>query len=150
MVSPNSLAYGLYKFVIRVDVLDSVYGTLSRTASEFIEIIPSGFVTYGLKSGAFSQSIGLNQTFTFSPAEFSFDLDQILQASNLNFQFYCLNVISLLPSSPSLTGVESLIKFKNDSTLQINSSINCFESEGSFLKILNSSKPSGSWFITSK
>jgi len=86
----NNLAYGNYSLIYEVIVMfNKGADKVNNTVDSFIRIVPSGFVVISLPGGINRISVGTNQEFSLNPANYSYDLDDLLSASSMNFSFYC-------------------------------------------------------------
>ena len=116
VIHPNTLAYGVYNFVVQVDLSSELYGNLSTTADRQIEVIPTGVVVIAIANSVSSQLIGSNQSFTFNPAAYSYDPDEIVAPSSLTFDFYCTILNVNAASSYSVSSDQSLKSYNSIST----------------------------------
>jgi hypothetical protein len=123
----NNLLYGVYRLMYEVTVLfNQGVDKVNNTVDSYIEIIPSGFVVISLPGGLNRISIGTNQVLSLNPANYSYDLDDILSPSSMNFSFYCRvdNNGSIFHNFST-----DLFAFKSQN-LPMNSNQHCFNSTG--------------------
>ena len=132
VIQSNSLAYGLYKFTIQVDTVTSLYGTFTNTAQTYTQIIPTGLAVFGIANGISSQLIGSTQPFVLNPVAYSFDMDNLVVLSSLQFDFYCqtinVNQSTLLASSQ--LAMPSLKAYTTNSSLVLAKNVTCFGTLG--------------------
>jgi hypothetical protein len=123
----NNLQYGVYRLIYEVTVLfNQGVDKVNNTVDSYIRIIPSNFIVISIPGGLNRISIGTNQEFSLNPANYSYDLDDILSPSSMNFSFYCRvdnNGIILKNFSTDL------FTFKSQN-LPMNSNEDCFNSSG--------------------
>jgi hypothetical protein len=86
----NTLFYGFYKLLYEVTVLfNQGADKVNNTVDSYIRVVPSGFKVIALPGGINRISIGANQVLTLNPANYSYDLDDLLSPSSMNFTFFC-------------------------------------------------------------
>jgi hypothetical protein len=91
VIQPNTLSYGLFKFVFSVKMLHSTID-LSNFKSEietFVQIVSSGIVVSVFSGGANKIQIGINQSLALDPVKNSYDMDSLIQMNSLSFRYYC-------------------------------------------------------------
>lgn len=131
VIGPNSLNYGLYKFVFTVRMTGSnLMGRIFESSIDsYIKVVPTGIVVWGLKGGVAERRIGIEQELEFTPSAFSFDQDSLVSISSLKFKFYCTvvdsGILQPYPSKNSRTKLD-LFSLKNGS-YPMSSNTTCFE-----------------------
>ena len=92
VIQPNSLDYGLYKCVFKVNMLNT---NLEEQVDTFLKIEHTGLIISSLRlkasmyGGMIDITRGLNQAIVFDPFLYSYDLDQIAIISSLAFKYKC-------------------------------------------------------------
>jgi hypothetical protein len=84
----NTLQYGLYeiKFSIRVHFGSNQKESVNKT---YVRIVPSGIAVVSIDKGTNEIRIGSGQGLYLRPAVYSYDLDDLILPSQLNFVYYC-------------------------------------------------------------
>ena len=131
VIRPNTLRYGLYKFVFVVRMVGSnlLGRRFESSIDTYLRVVPTGIVVWGLKGGAAERRLGMNQQLKFSPVEFSFDQDALVSISSLKFKFYCTVVDSGIarPYPPKNSREKlDLFSLKNGS-YPMSSNTTCFD-----------------------
>lgn len=88
----NTVEYGVYKFSYSTKLYALIGSTMSvfeSSISTFLKVVPSGLVVYVFQNGASQITIGYNQSIELRPKNLSYDLDNLISPSNLEFEFYC-------------------------------------------------------------
>jgi hypothetical protein len=143
VIQPNSLNFGLYKFVYRVTMLDGVYNNLySSEVATFIKIKPAGIIVSSLANsvggGTLETNLGLSQSLVLNPVSYSYDLDGIVRANSLNFKFYCQVIEKGIEKGYAKLGYNTnidLYTFKYDNKnlpVGMSSNFTCFDSSSNF------------------
>jgi hypothetical protein len=138
VIQPNSLDYGLYRFVFNVKMLNTSLETQIET---FLRIEHTGLVISSLRQrqpmygGMIEITRGSNQTITFDPFLYSYDLDQIAVISTLKFRYKCQLIESNIQQGFSEFYLD---EFKSNSSLKPFEK--CFNSTGLSLIFKNYSK----------
>lgn len=136
VIQPNSLEYGLYKFVYKIKMLDGLED-FQKEIYHYIKIVPSGIVVRTLANGMFSISRGLEQSISLNPLLYSYDLDEVILMDKLKFNFYCSVVQSGILVKQPFVGFNrkiDLLSLKNEPYLFSNE-ISCFNSTNSYFWI---------------
>ena len=140
VIQPNSLAYGLYRFVYTVKMTGTNSNSFQSQIDTFIQVIPSGLVISALKSsqpiygGTIEITRGFDQQIQFNPFINSYDIDSIAIMTSLTFKYSCQIIDSNIQMGyPQIPGTNQMIyldDFKLNSSL---SSLNtCFDRTGLF------------------
>jgi hypothetical protein len=140
VMQPQTLNYGLYRFVYTVAMSFSLNSTaFSSQVSTYVRIEPSGLIlsSLGLRQGIYGGTIeisrGQKQPIAFNPYLNSYDIDSILVITTLQFKYSCQvidsNVESGFPQLPGTNMTLFLDEIKmNSSSLQAYDK--CFNSTG--------------------
>ncbi|CAF0876239.1 unnamed protein product, partial [Brachionus calyciflorus] len=136
VVQPNSINYGLYKFVFTVRMIGSnLMGRIFESSIEtYVKIVPTGIVVWALKGGVAEGRYGLEQELEFKPVLYSFDQDSLVSISSLKFKFYCTTVDSGIARSYPRRNVREkldLFSLKNG-TFPMTSNTTCFENPNGY------------------
>lgn len=145
VIQPNTLEYGLYKFVYKVTMQFDL--SFTSQVETYIEIVPSGIIVAALNGqtggGTYEITRGMNQSIELNPVMFSFDLDSIVNIGSLKFKYYCQIIENGIEKgfpmlSYDLKADLFTIKSKYNSdnfikSLFINNSQSCFDSPGLYL-----------------
>jgi hypothetical protein len=92
VLQPQSLSYGLYRFVFTVSIKNLKN---SSQVDTFIQIIPSGLVLSSLKlsqpmyGGTIEITRGQYQAIPFHPFLFTYDIDGVALITSLSFKYSC-------------------------------------------------------------
>ena len=138
VIQPNTLAYGLYRFVYTVKMTGTNSNSFQSQIDTFIQVIPSGLVISALKSsqpiygGTIEITRGFDQQIQFNPFINSYDIDSIAIMTSLTFKYSCQIIDSNIQMGyPQIPGTNQMIyldDFKLNSSL---SSLNtCFNRTG--------------------
>ena len=135
---PNgTLAYGLYKFILTVNLI-VVESTSSfvTTSFTYIRIIPTGFYLSGFKNLNLTTNklnVGFLESISFIPVFFSYDKDGLSDPNSLTYKFYCV----LIDKGQVRDDFDqSLYLIQPDVPLtaeQFNSQNTCFKKTGLFI-----------------
>jgi hypothetical protein len=139
VIQPQTLNYGLYKFVYVVTMSYTLNSTVfSSQVSTYVKIEPSGLILsslslrQGIYGGTIEISRGQQQTITFNPYLNSYDIDSILVITTLKFKYSCQlidsNVESGFPLMPGTNATIFMDDIKMNASLQIYEK--CFNSTG--------------------
>ncbi|CAF1080145.1 unnamed protein product, partial [Brachionus calyciflorus] len=136
VIPSNSLSYGLYKFVYKVQMFDtnSDLAAFQIDVDHYVKIVPSGIVVQLFPGGMTNIRRGLDQNIILDPTIYSYDLDSYFSVKNLKFKFYCSIIEDgIIIKSPLI----SLNKFIDLESIKFNytrnfSSISCFDSLDSY------------------
>jgi hypothetical protein len=109
----NTLTYGLYKFVLLVNMdMTSIF--FQEELTTYIRIIPTGINVYGLENGLTDFSIGQSQGVKLKPDQYSADPDLVTNTSTLAYKFYCklvaksLGYVNYLLTEPTRLDLDSI------------------------------------------
>ena len=103
VLQPQTLSYGLFRFVYTVTMINKGPTNVSAKAETFILVIPSGLVLSTLKliqptfGGAIEINRGFRQKIQFDPFLFTYDIDSVVVISLLTFKYTCQVIDSNLP-----------------------------------------------------
>ena len=134
VIQPNSLDYGLYRCVFSVKMLNTSLETQIET---FLKIEHTGLVISSLRQkqpmfgGMIEITRGSNQTITFDPFLYSYDLDQLAVIYTLKFRYKCQLIESNIQQGYSEFYLD---EFKSNSSLKPFDK--CFNSIGLSLDFL--------------
>jgi len=127
VIQPNSLAYGLYRFVYTVKMTGPNLNNFQSQIDTFIQVIPSGLVISALKSsqpmygGTIEITRGYDQQIQFDPFLNSYDIDSIAIMTSLTFKYSCQIIDSSIELGyPQIPGTNQMIyldDFKQNSSL---------------------------------
>ncbi|RNA30190.1 polycystin-1-like isoform X2 [Brachionus plicatilis] len=136
VIRPNTLSYGLYKFVYftRMTGSNLMGRNFESRIDTYVRVVPTGIVVWGLKGGVAERRLGIEQELEFTPTAFSFDQDSLVSILSLKFKFFCTVVDSgIVRPYPSRNAREKLDLFslKNGSHL-MTSNTTCFEDPSGF------------------
>ncbi len=128
VIQPGVLTYGLYKFVFTVTMDISIY---SNSIDHYVKIEPTGIVVFTMKGGVAEITRGYAQDFVLNPIQYSFDLDNIVSGSSLNYKFFCQSVDNGIANGfpmSSFTDKIDLMSFQQNLFPKFKMSINktCF------------------------
>jgi hypothetical protein len=104
----------------------------SNDISTYVQVIPTGLVVNALQNGLQSMLIGSNQTLTFNPAMYSFDMDNFISPQLLEFKFFCqkVNASAMIIGNIGSSQID-LYQYKmNNSLMGMFSNLTCFYSNG--------------------
>lgn len=128
----NSLNYGLHEITFFIEFWDN-NSKYSFNSSTFVNIVPSGILVNGIENQNNLIKIGTNQKLEFVPINYSFDIDQLIESSQLNFSFYCklIQIDSDIIESSYLDQklIDDFYRLKNE-----NATSPCFESSSIIIK----------------
>ncbi len=127
VIQSNTLDFGLYEFIIQINIVSTDLKNVSNTANTFIQIIPSGLAIFGLQNGISSQLVGSSQSFTLNPALYSLDLDYLLSMNKLNYTFFCNSINNNWLNSSSKATID-LATYKKNPQLVMEWNVTCFDS----------------------
>ena len=127
VIQGNTLAYGTYRFTFVVTFLMPNNTILLNTAYSYVQIIPTGLAVFAFQNGVSSVLIGSQQQISLDPAAYSYDFDDLVTPSTLQFNFYCYT-IQLNSSFPISRTNANLLVYKQNSQLQMTTSQTCFSS----------------------
>ena len=139
VIQPQTLNYGLYKFVYAVTMSYTLNTTVfSSQVSTYVKIEPSGLVIsslslrQGIYGGTIEISRGQQQPIPFNPYLNSYDIDSIVVITTLKFKYSCQlidsNVESGFPQLPGTNATIFLSDMKTNASLQLYDK--CFNSTG--------------------
>ncbi len=141
VVQPQSLSYGLYRFVFKVTmVMTSSMNSnvFSSQISTYVKIEPSGIIlssislSKGIYGGTVEITRGQHQEITFNPFLNSYDIDGLLVITSLIFKYSCQvidsNIASGYPLMPGTNNSIYLDEIKLNASLQ--SYDTCFNKTG--------------------
>ena len=142
VIQPNSLNFGLYKFVYKVTMLDGVYNNLyASEVATYIRIKPAGIIVSSIANsiggGTLETNLGLSQSLVLNPVSYSYDLDGIVKASSLSFKFYCQVIENGIEKGYAKMGFNSNIdlysfKYNNNLPVSMSNNFTCFDSSSKF------------------
>ena len=128
-IPENTLYYGLYEVIYQINVIMTAYPYLNTTISgySYFKIVPTGLTINGIENGVTSLFIGSNQEFYLTPANYSYDLDELADLSSLNYKYYCrtIDLTSNLIDNSTMTDLST---YKSNTGLAMNANKNCFAS----------------------
>ena len=130
VIQPNSLTYGLYKFIYQVSMYGGNTGIFVSQIDTFVKIVPTGIAVMSLANGVSEISRGLQQEIVLDPTTFSYDMDYLVSPKLLTFKFYCQILDAGFSRGFPLQGVNKkidLMMFKNNLTLAMNNATSCFD-----------------------
>jgi len=131
VIQANTLVYGLYSFNFQTNVsISSNNVLLTNNITTYVQIVSTGLAVYGLQNGINGLSIGTQQTLNLNPALYSFDMDNLIQPSSLQFKFFCYTITAGSNIAVNTSQSIDLLTYKNNSQLQINRNTTCFSSSG--------------------
>ncbi len=126
VIQPNSLAYGLYRFVYTVKMTGPNLNNFQSQIDTFIQVIPSGLVISALKSsqpmygGTIEITRGYDQQIQFDPFLNSYDIDSIAIMTSLTFKYSCQIIDSnvkqgypVIPSTNQTVYLDQIIQNSN-------------------------------------
>ena len=126
VLQPYSLEYGTYEFTLTVNFIVMIpsQGNITQTnrISTNLVIISTGLVVYGIENGVNGLVIGISQELVLNPLMYSFDLDNSISTSDLDFLFYCSTTAN------NIMAYDDLRKLKNNFLHGIISNNTCFDS----------------------
>ena len=123
----NTLEYGLFQIIYSVDVLYNLNDKVSNTVDTFIQVFPTGFIVATLPGGINRVRIGSSQKLTLNPIRYSYDLDELMLPTSMQFKFYCRVVQNGIYSNNFTI---DLMTYKTNLTLPMSSVDDCFDSPG--------------------
>jgi len=133
VLQSNTLDYGVYEFKFIVKITMTNDGSVfSNDISTYVQVIPTGLVVNALQNGLQSMLIGSNQTLTFNPAMYSFDMDNFISPQLLEFKFFCqkVNTSAMIIGNIGNSQID-LYQYKmNNSLMGMFSNLTCFDSNG--------------------
>jgi hypothetical protein len=147
VIQPKTLAYGLYRCVLNVFLMNTKNHTsqVSSQIDTYIRIVSSQIVISSLKlsqpmfGGTIEITRSLNETIEFDPYIHSYDIDELVVISTLSFKYACQMMDSndaMLNDYPTLAGSDSFVHLDE---IKANESLksldNCFISTGIFFLI---------------
>ena len=141
VIQPNSLSYGLYRFNLKVSMLNTRNGLFQSELDTFVRVEPSGLVLSVLANakipagGTYEISRGLEQAVEFNPYFFSYDVDGIVAVASLGFKYYCQVIelgVQMGFSKISNSEMVDLSMYKTRSDLVMRNNVTCFDSAGKF------------------
>jgi hypothetical protein len=135
VIQSNTLDFGVYEFIFKINVVSTDLNNVSNTANTFIQIIPSGLAIFGLQNGISSQLVGSSQSFILNPGLYSLDLDYLLSMNKLNYTFYCNSINSNRINSSSKTTID-LATYKKNPQLAMQWNDTCFDSNSKILQFI--------------
>ena len=108
--------------------------SFQESVDTYVKIIPTGIGVFAFENGIAEQTIGTGQFLVLDPGQYSFDFDEIYNARQLKYRYFCRIVINGLPQSyPSDTLSWSMdlkqLK-KNSSTVYVTAATTCFNTTG--------------------
>ena len=126
-IPENTLFYGLYEVLYEVNVTMTAfpYINFTNSAKSYFKIVPTGLAINGIENGVTSLFIGSNQEFYLTPANYSYDLDELADLSSLNYKYYCrtIDLTSNLIDNSTMTDLST---YKSNTGLAMNANKNCF------------------------
>jgi len=127
VIQPNSLAYGLYRFIYTVKMTGTNSNSIQSQIDTFIQVIPSGLVISALKTskpmygGTIEITRGYDQEIKFNPFINSYDIDSVAVVTSLTFKYSCQIIDSNIELGyPQIPGTNQMIyldDFKQNSSL---------------------------------
>ena len=134
VIQPNSLSYGLYRFLYQVSMSGPNTVAFMNQIDTYIKIIPSGIVVSAFNNGLNEIRRGLSQNIVLDPVTNSYDLDNLISTSALNFKFYCQILDDGIARGFSYLTLHTkidLLMFKKNPSLS-NSIFSCFNDKCKF------------------
>ncbi len=129
VLQPNTLDYGLYRFVYTLTMTGTNLASFKNQIDTFVLIIPSGLIISALKStqpmfgGTIEITRGVDQRIQFDPFLNSYDIDSVAIITSLKFKYSCQIIDSNIPQGyPQIPGTSQLIyldDFKSNSSLSL-------------------------------
>jgi hypothetical protein len=126
----NALDYGLYEFQFSIN-LTSISGIFQNSIRTYARIVPSGVIVFALENGMNEIKVGSNQRFFLKPAVYSYDLDNLIPPSQLNFTYYC-QVVRSNSKNQNVQNQIDLETFKINNKLLMNRNETCFGLNSNF------------------
>ena len=98
LIPSNFLDYGTYRFIYQVTMIGDI-NSLPEAIDSFIEIIPTGIAVFPFSGGIKELTIGRGQSIELDPGRYSYDFDDLLIGTQLDYKFFCRIVIDGLPQN---------------------------------------------------
>ena len=135
VVPSNSLIYGLYRFVYKVEMYSNNVdlSAFQEEVDHYVKIVPSGIVVQVFPGGMYKIRRGINQNIVLDPTFYSYDLDSVYPIKNLKFKYYCsIFENGILVKSPKISLDNSIDLVKIKKNFSIYSNYSCFDRADSF------------------
>jgi hypothetical protein len=129
--SENTLQYGLYEIKFSTRVHFGSNQTVSSLIRTHVRIVPSGISVVSIDKGIKEIRIGSGQGLYLRPAVYSYDLDDLILPSQLNFVYYCKVVQTDSPNQTPDSQID-LETYKING-LEMNKNETCFRSNSTNL-----------------
>jgi hypothetical protein len=129
--SENTLQYGLYEIKFSIRVHFGSNQTVSSLIRTYVRIVPSGIAVVSIDKGINEIRIGSGQGLYLRPAVYSYDLDDLILPSQLNFVYYCKVVQTDSPNQTPDSQID-LETYKING-LEMNKNETCFRSNSTNL-----------------
>lgn len=135
IIEANTLDYGNYRFTYNVSIntlndLNQVTNASNNIVKVYFKIKQTGISVNFLQTPVKYLVIGKQQSITFDPRLYSYDLDEYAPINTTIFKYYCRTIDSLVANSyPSTSGTKSDVAMQ----YAFNSfSTGCFSSTSDF------------------
>lgn len=142
VIQPNTLDYGLYKFIFEVTQYDNITAKIGNSSQieTYIKIVQTDLGIFGLPGGMSQVSIGSAQSIHLNPANYSLDYDFNSNLNKLKFNFSCraIDSYSIIVDNTTNETVPYFVYYpwKNTSSIDFNPQTDCFSSISAYFKYI--------------
>lgn len=110
------------------------YVNFTNSGYTYLKIAPTGLAINGVENGVTSIYIGSNQNYYLTPTNYSYDLDQIADFTNLNYKYYC-RTIDLTSNVIDNSTMTDLNTYQINPSLSMDANQNCFSSSSTSINL---------------